>query len=164
MLLGSRSVLRRAGTLVIALAIMSFGAGQVAQAQPAGSSEMTYGLTPELATAYSLAHQEAARQLVPLWITSGYRTWDEQQQLWASALVQYGTPAEAQRWVLPPDRSTHVTGEAIDVAPYQGALWLEANGNRWGLCRTYANEWWHFEVVTVPGGVCPPMIADAATR
>ncbi len=129
-----------------------------------GSAAGTYGLAPDLAAAYSLAEQEARWQGVPLWITSGYRSWSEQQSMWDSAVAQYGSPAEAQRWVLPPDRSTHVSGTAIDVGPYEGAAWLEANGSTWGLCRTYANEWWHFERVTVPGGTCPPMVADAASR
>ncbi|CAM2758580.1 D-alanyl-D-alanine carboxypeptidase family protein [Skermania piniformis] len=66
--------------------------------------------------------------------------------------------------MLPPGESTHVRGEAIDVGPQNGAAWLEANGSRYGLCRTFANEWWHFELATVPGGVCPEMLPDASWR
>jgi D-alanyl-D-alanine dipeptidase len=57
-----------------------------------------------------------------------------------------------------------VSGQAIDVGPRAGAQWLETNGNRWGLCRIYENEWWHFELATVPSMVCPPLRADASER
>jgi hypothetical protein len=42
-----------------------------------------------------------------------------------------------------------------------GALWLERNGWRFGLCRVYANEWWHFEGVIAPGERCPALAPDA---
>lgn len=182
-LLGSAAVWRIGGGVLLALVTTALVAVGPAPAQPptaqppiardsqppTGTDEVvsapgTAGLAPDLAAAYTLAEREAHRQGVPLWITSGYRTWAEQQLLWESAIVQYGGPAEAERWVLPPERSTHVAGTAIDVGPYEGAAWLEANGSGWGLCRTYANEWWHFERVTTPGGICPPMIEDAGQR
>jgi hypothetical protein len=43
-----------------------------------------------------------------------------------------------------------------------GASWLEANGATFGLCRVYENEWWHFEPLTAPGGICPPLLPDAS--
>ncbi|MET7771114.1 M15 family metallopeptidase [Nocardia sp. NPDC005366] len=129
-----------------------------------GSAAGTDGLDPSLALAYSLAEGAAHAEEVPLWINSGYRTHAEQQALWEDGIATYGSPDEARRWVLPPEESSHVAGKAIDVGPQQGARWLEANGNRWGLCRTYLNEWWHFELVTVPGGTCPPARADASER
>ncbi|MFC9994866.1 M15 family metallopeptidase [Nocardia sp. NPDC127526] len=124
----------------------------------------TDGLNPWLSLAYSLAAQEAHAAGVPLWIVSGYRTPAEQQAMWDDGIATYGSPDEARRWVLPPGESTHVTGEAIDVGPRAGAQWLEDNGNRWGLCRTYDNEWWHFEIATIPGFPCPPRVPDASGR
>lgn len=124
----------------------------------------TEGLDPSLAAAYSLAAEEAHAQGVPLSITSGYRTEWQQRQLWEDGLATYGSPDAARRWVLPPEESTHVSGQAIDVGPQEGAQWLEANGNRWGLCRTFDNEWWHFELTTVPGMPCPPRLPDASAR
>ncbi|WP_245547224.1 M15 family metallopeptidase [Nocardia brevicatena] len=124
----------------------------------------TEGLHPLLAVAYTMAEEEAHARGVPLWINSGYRSREEQQRMWEEGLRTYGNPEEARRWVLPPAESTHVTGRAIDVAPFPGTLWLEFNGNRWGLCRTFDNEWWHFELVTVPGTPCPPRIPDASMR
>ena len=128
------------------------------------SAAGTDGLDPLLAAAYTLAESEAHSQGVQLWINSGFRTWAEQDQLWRDAIVTYGSPEQARHWVLPPAESTHVSGHAIDVGPQSGAAWLEANGTRWGLCRMYANEWWHFEVATAPGGASPPILPDASTR
>ncbi|MGW4366429.1 M15 family metallopeptidase [Nocardia takedensis] len=124
----------------------------------------TDGLIAPLALAYSLAEDSAHAQGVPLYLNSGYRTWAEQQQLWEDGIATYGSPDAARRWVLPPEESSHVAGEAIDVGPEAGAQWLETHGNRWGLCRTFINEWWHFEIATVPGGACPPMLPDASER
>ncbi|NNG98157.1 M15 family metallopeptidase [Gordonia araii NBRC 100433] len=124
----------------------------------------TAGLTPQLATAYRLAKAQANREGVPLWITSGKRSWAEQNRLWREGIRTHGSPAAARRWVLPPAESSHVIGRAIDVGPLRGARWLARTGNRWGLCRTYANEWWHFEVATFPGTPCPPMRPSAAHR
>ncbi|QIS04626.1 peptidase M15 [Nocardia brasiliensis] len=129
-----------------------------------GSAAGTEGLQPRLALAYTLAEAEAHAQGVPLSITSGYRSHEEQQWLWNDGLAQYGSPDEARRWVLPPEESTHVSGRAVDVGPQEGAHWLEVNGNTWGLCRMFDNEWWHFELATTPGGVCPPMKPDASVH
>lgn len=140
-------------------------AGPTAQAAPnAGSAAGTDGLDPALALAYTLAEREAQGSGVPLWIVSGYRTPAEQEGLWQDGLRTYGSPDVARRWVLPPNESTHVSGHAIDVGPQQGAQWLQANGSRYGLCRMYDNEWWHFELATAPGGVCPPILPDASHR
>lgn len=134
------------------------------QREAAGSAEGSEGLDPVLALAYTLAEQDAHAEGVPLWITSGYRTPAQQQALWDDGVATYGGPDAARKWVLPPAESTHVSGQAIDVGPQAGAQWLAANGNRWGLCRTFDNEWWHFEITTFPGAPCPPMVADASVR
>lgn len=74
---------------------------------------------------------------------------------------RYGGASEAARWVLPPERSLHVQGRAVDVGDEAAAHWLEANGSAWGLCRRYENEWWHFELLTAPGGSCPALAPSA---
>ena len=43
----------------------------------------------------------------------------------------------------------------------KAAAWLEKNGYKYGQCRRYENEWWHFEPVIAPGGTCPVLLADA---
>ncbi|MCX5045768.1 M15 family metallopeptidase [Aldersonia sp. NBC_00410] len=128
------------------------------------AAESGYGLDPVLDAAYARASEAARSEGVALSITSGGRTPAEQERLWRDALATYGSPEAARRRVLPPNESTHVGGHAVDVGPPEGAAWLEANGLRWGLCRTFANEWWHFEVATTPGLPCPPMWSDAAVR
>ena len=151
-------------TTVLAGGLFHAGTAPAQAAPGTGSAAGTEGLDPLLAAAYTLAENQAHRDGVPLSITSGYRTWAEQERMWQDAIVQYGSPDAARHWVLPPAESTHVTGRAIDVGPQIGADWLHANGNRWGLCRLYENEWWHFELVTWPGGPPPPMLPDASVR
>lgn len=168
---------RRTGATAAILAVAA--TGLVLGAAPAGAAPApgfpvppltevaaagTEGLDPMLALAYTMAEQEAHAQGVPMSINSGFRTPEEQRAMWEDGLRTYGTPEETRRWVLPPEESTHVTGNAVDIAPREGAAWLEANGNRWGLCRTFDNEWWHFELVTLPGTGCPARVPDAAHR
>jgi len=167
----SRGRLVAALLAVLAPAVLAVtGSGPTALAAPTdsyvavGAAAGTEGLDPALALAYTLAEDAAHAEGVPLWINSGYRTEAEQRALWDDGIATYGSPDAARRWVLPPEESSHVAGRAIDVGPQDGARWLEANGDRWGLCRTYENEWWHFEQATVPGGACPPLRSDASER
>ena len=62
--------------------------------------------------------------------------------------------------MLSPARSAHVKGYAIDVHPQAMAAWLEQHGAAYGLCRTYDNEWWHFEYLAT--STCPPRQPTAA--
>lgn len=160
------------GGLLVGLVAMLLptGAGTASAAPGFGSSEAwsaapgTEGLTPQLRIAYTLAAREAAARGVPLHIVSGKRSVAEQEVLWQRQLTISGSAAEARKWALPPAESTHVTGEAIDVGPRAGAEWLQATGHRWGLCRSFANEWWHFELGTLPGTRCPAPLPHAGMR
>ena len=78
------------------------------------------------------------------------------------AIVTYGSLAEARKWVSTPEESSHVTGDAVDIGPTDAADWMSWFGNEYGLCQTYANEIWHYELTIEPGGTCPPPISDAA--
>jgi hypothetical protein len=95
-------------------------------------------------------------------LTSGARSVAEQQELFDEAVAEYGSESAAREWVLPPSESLHVQGRALDVRPREGARWLETHGHRYGLYRTYANEWWHFEHWPQHIGTTtrPPMRAD----
>jgi LAS superfamily LD-carboxypeptidase LdcB len=119
-------------------------------------------LAPDLRAAVQHASTDAARDGVDLIITSGWRSVRYQQSLLDAAVAQYGSEAEARRWVSTPEKSTHVTGNAVDIGPTAAALWLGQHSNRYGLCQTYANETWHYELATKPGGTCPRPIADAS--
>jgi hypothetical protein len=54
-----------------------------------------------------------------------------------------------------------VSGDAVDIGPSSAATWLSEHGAAYGLCRTYGNEPWHFELR--PDAIdrgCPPVYAD----
>jgi hypothetical protein len=93
-------------------------------------------------------------------IRSAWRSEPWQQVLFDRAVAKYGSRAEAPKWVLSPARSAHVKGYAVDVHPRAVASWLEAHGAAYGLCRTYDNEWWHFEYLATSD--CPPRQPTAA--
>ena len=73
----------------------------------------------------------------------------------------HGSEAEAARWVATPETSVHVSGDAVDIGPAEGAAWLADHGRDVGLCRVYDNEPWHFELFpdAVAAG-CPATYAD----
>lgn len=114
------------------------------------------GLTPTLRTRLLKAMAAAKRAGVAITVTSGRRSAAKQQKLLDEAIKRYGSYKAATRWVLPPEYSAHVKGKAVDIGPQAGQRWLNANGWRYGLCRRYDNEPWHFEALTTPGRKCPP--------
>jgi hypothetical protein len=112
-----------------------------------------------------LAAQAAAKvDGINLEITSGFRTYSRQKFLFEQAVVKYGSYMKAAKWVAPPEVSHHPMGLAIDVN-YPGdpsaAKWLETHGYKFGLCRIFKNEWWHFEPNIAPRWKCPKMFKDA---
>lgn len=121
------------------------------------------GLRGSLRDALRSAQAEATRDDVTLLVNSGWRSVDEQEVLFDEAVEQYGSVREAARWVASPDRSRHVAGDAVDIGSYDAADWLHRNGARFGLCRTYDNEAWHFEYVEdAERAGCPRMFADSS--
>jgi LAS superfamily LD-carboxypeptidase LdcB len=99
-----------------------------------------------------------------IYISSGFRTLSRQKTLFTNAVRKYGSEKVADKWVAPPLLSHHPWGLAIDVNyPDEpiGAGWLETNGSKFGLCRVFENEWWHFEPVIAPGWKCPALVPDA---
>jgi hypothetical protein len=120
------------------------------------------GLRPELRAALQDAARDAEARGVALWVTSGRRSAAYQQELLDEAVARYGSLAEALRFVASPERSSHVTGDAVDVGPTEADDWMIRHGADYGLCQTYANEIWHFEFDTEPGGSCPAPLPDAA--
>lgn len=129
-----------------------------------GASGEATELHPLLATRFSVAQSFARADGVELSLTSGFRSLTRQQMLFDREVVIRGSESEAAQWVLPPKFSKHPRGLAIDVNYPDGrteALWLERNGSRFGLCRVYANEWWHFEGVIAPGQACPEPAPNA---
>lgn len=119
-------------------------------------------LDPALLRAVQQAAGDAREDGIELRVTSGWRSEAEQQRLLDDAVDEYGSLEEARRFVRPPDESTHVSGTGVDIGPTDAADWLVRHGSRYGLCQSYANEIWHFELTTTPGGRCPPPLTDAS--
>ena len=118
-------------------------------------------LDADLRDALRRAMTDAADDGIAVTVDSGWRSPEHQQQLLDEAIVKYGSQAEAARWVATPNRSAHVSGDAVDIGPAEATAWLSANGARYGLCQIYGNEPWHYELRTDAGEQgCPPMYAD----
>jgi LAS superfamily LD-carboxypeptidase LdcB len=121
-------------------------------------------LDQQLMYRFKAAQAAAKKEGQIIYIVSGYRTLSRQKTLFANAVRRYGSIEEASKWVAPPLVSHHPWGTAIDVNyPDEpiGAGWLEIHGYRFGLCRVFENEWWHFEPIIAPGWKCPALVPDA---
>ncbi|YAL83813.1 D-alanyl-D-alanine carboxypeptidase family protein [Dermacoccaceae bacterium W4C1] len=92
-------------------------------------------------------------------VRSAWRAEAVQQRLFDRAIRQYGSASEASKWVLPPLKSAHVKGYAVDVRPVAFARWLQQHGSAYGICRRYDNEWWHFEYLNTTS--CPARLPSA---
>ena len=119
------------------------------------------GLNAELRDAMRAAAHDAAAQGYAFEVTSGWRSPQYQQWLLTDAIRLYASESVAREFVATPEHSRHVTGDAIDIGPVDAQFWLIQHGARYGICQTYSNERWHFELATEPGGVCPEMKSDA---
>jgi D-alanyl-D-alanine carboxypeptidase len=102
-------------------------------------------------------------------ITSGYRTQEQQQQLYDEKIAAYKqqgysdeeATALAEQWVAIPGHSEHQIGIAVDIsaATYDLYLWLQQNSYRYGFILRYpaektqitgtAEEIWHYRYVGV---------------
>lgn len=111
-------------------------------------------------------------RIVPV---SGYRTFEEQSDLWDSSLAEHG-PAFTRAYVAPPGHSEHQTGLALDLGlkkkeidflcpdfPDSGICRaFREQAARYGFIRRYpggkeavtgiAHEPWHFRYVGTPHG------------
>ncbi|MEV0078436.1 M15 family metallopeptidase [Nocardia neocaledoniensis] len=118
-------------------------------------------LDPDLRAALRRAAGDASADGVEFVVNSGWRSASHQERLLREAVEQYGSYAEAARWVATPTTSAHVSGEAVDIGPTQAAQWLSAYGAAYGLCQIYANEPWHFELrPDAAEQGCPALYAD----
>ncbi|QDB79530.1 peptidase M15 [Georgenia wutianyii] len=172
----SRATLARRLTALVVAAVLTLavltlvgadrlglGAASAGEVQsPAALEAALVGVDATFADRVSAAHEAAAAAGVPLAITSGARSVAEQQRLFDEGVAEHGSAEAASRWVLPPDRSAHVLGKAVDVGPAEGWRWLGEHGAEQGLCQVYENEPWHFEPLVEPGGTCPGLEPDAS--
>ena len=124
-------------------------------------------LNPDYASRVAQLISAAEQDLGPraLTITSAYRSPELQAQLFAAAVQKYGSEAAARKWVAPPGRSKHNSGEAVDFADASGrmlrdpnskeAQWIKANAARFGLDVPMSWEPWQVELSGSRGGSAP---------
>ncbi|MGW4097813.1 M15 family metallopeptidase [Mycobacterium sp. NPDC004974] len=118
-------------------------------------------LNADLLAALRHAATDAAGDGVEFVVNSGWRSPTYQAQLLREAVSEYGSEAEAARWVATPNTSAHVSGDAVDIGPSDAAAWLPTNGAGYGLCQIYGNEPWHYELrPDAADHGCPPPYAD----
>lgn len=118
-------------------------------------------LDPALLSALRQAATDAADEGIEFYVTSGWRSPEYQDQLLLEAISTYGSEEEAAHWVATSGTSPHVSGDAIDIGPFDATVWLSEHGAEYGLCQIYSNEPWHYELrpEAINHG-CPPMYAD----
>jgi D-alanyl-D-alanine carboxypeptidase len=118
-------------------------------------------LDPDLLDALRQAAFAAAGDGVELFVDSGWRSPEYQDQLLRDAISEYGSEEEAARWVATAATSPHVSGDAVDIGHSDATAWLSEHGAGYGLCQIYSNEPWHYELrpEAIYDG-CPPMYAD----
>lgn len=115
-------------------------------------------LDPALLKALRLASRDAG---LTFDVNSGWRSRAYQEQLFDDAVKQYGSEADAARWVARPGTSVHEAGKAVDLGPSAATTWLSEHGAAYGLCQIYRNEPWHYELrPDAPDDGCPAMYAD----
>jgi zinc D-Ala-D-Ala carboxypeptidase len=102
------------------------------------------------ARAFLAMSEAAAASGVELQLSSGFRSREEQAELYRAWKQKRGHRAAR------PGRSNHQSGRAVDLIvlndPAAGA-WLEANAARFGFVRTVKDEPWHWEHVKAPRAV-----------
>lgn len=168
--LGAARVPTPAGSdgAVIAGVEVTAADGYIATGEPISAFDTVapavVNLDPELLDALQHATMDARAEGITIVVNSGWRSETYQQALLDEAVGTYGSEEEALKWVDTPERSNHVKGEAVDIGFTDADYWMIENGSDYGLCQTYANEIWHFQLMTTPGGTCPPPIADASAR
>lgn len=118
-------------------------------------------LDPALLRALRRAATDAADDDVEIFVESGWRSPEYQEHLLREAISEYGSEEEAARWVATADTSAHVSGDAVDVGPFDATAWLSKHGAEYGLCQIYGNEPWHYELrpEAIDDG-CPRIYAD----
>lgn len=119
------------------------------------------GLLPDVLAAWERLESAARAEGVVLCLNDGKRSTFQQQAEFDEAVRRFGTEELAAKYVLPPERSAHVVGRAVDVQPHSSAAWVEQEGAALGWCRRYANEYWHFEYDPAYAAGCPELLPSA---
>lgn len=136
--------------------------------RPDSFSSMTPPMQQGLYGLLQAADQELGGGLQ---VYSGYRSPELQATLYENALQKYGSPEAARKWVAPPGRSKHNSGQAADLK-YNGTridklpedhparAWLSENVGRFGLAQPMDWEPWQVEVAGARSGNPAPDWGD----
>ena len=125
--------------------------------------EQPEGLRPDVLEAWRRLRAAATAQGVGLCLNDGKRSVGQQRREFEEAVRRFGTAELAARYVLPPEKSMHVKGIAVDVQPLESAAWVQHHGPALGWCRRYLNEEWHFEYdAAYATAGCPVMLPSAS--
>ena len=109
-------------------------------------------LRADAAAAFLRMQAAAAADGVNIQVSSGYRSYTHQNNLFQNALRKYGSRAAARKWVAPPGSSNHGWGIAFDEGTIYGGKertrqyrWLNANAAKYGFWQRMSWEPWHWE-------------------
>jgi LAS superfamily LD-carboxypeptidase LdcB len=107
-------------------------------------------MTPEAARALEGLFAKARQDNIPLSAISGYRSYERQNEIFASNVKKYGSAAAANRFSAKPGQSEHQTGLAMDVsspsvnysltqsyAQTREGKWLKENAPKYGFIVRY---------------------------
>lgn len=86
-------------------------------------------------------------------VTYGHRSVEDQTRLWNNAVVKYGSPVRARKWVAPPGKSRHNKGYALDITMYKDGKKISQREfdkivGQAGFYRPMSWEGWHIEPTT----------------
>lgn len=125
-------------------------------------------LTPAMQSGLADMFTAAEAALGPgLQVYSAYRSPELQAKLYADALQKYGSEAAARKWVAPPGRSKHNSGQAVDLkwngarldqlpADHPTRVWLSQNVGNFGLAQPLSHEPWQIEEAGARGQLSFP--------
>ena len=130
--------------------------GPPCRVDPQYSDEPPTGLRADVLAGWRTAVASAGRAGVVLCLNDGKRSTAQQLAIFDAYVREYGSRELAREYVLPPEKSAHVKGYAVDVQPAEAYRWLQATRGSLGWCRIYDNEPWHFEYnATYADSGCP---------
>jgi LAS superfamily LD-carboxypeptidase LdcB len=116
-------------------------------ATPPGETE---SLSLAGAIAYTHMKNAAKKDGVPLSITSGFRTYEEQKHLWKCYQQKkkgHPKPCNTGNKAAYPGTSKHQKGDAIDINLRRDPKvlpWLKKHAKKFGFRQTYASGPWHW--------------------
>jgi LAS superfamily LD-carboxypeptidase LdcB len=106
--------------------------------------EAPTGMRSDVILAWKAVVRAGKAKKIIVCLNDGKRSRAQQQAQYDAYVKQYGK-AVANQLVLPPNKSAHVIGIAVDVQPAKAYQWLQSTKGALGFCRIYDNEAWHFE-------------------